>query len=206
MSFRKEEKLKVHKSQLTNLLAWIFENGGTELHKPRIVSSTYFDNDDWAMYRDSEEGSIPRKKIRVRSYDKNSHKSETSTFEVKISSLEGRYKTTSENFNLKKIMNIGVMDIDYGVCKPRVRVTYERVYYAIKGIRLTVDQNIEYVLVDGKRESPNRIFDSEIAVEIKAPYGVPEEYLIKSFPFERVRFSKYSRAVNCLLENKSVTF
>lgn len=206
MSFRKEEKLKVHKSQLINLLDWVFENGGTELHKPRIVSSTYFDNDNWAMYKDSEEGSIPRKKIRVRSYDKNPHRAETSTLEIKISSLEGRYKTTSKNFDLNKIMNIGVLDFDYGICKPKVRVTYERVYYAINGVRLTVDQNIEYILVDGKSESKHRIIDSEIAVEIKAPYSVSEEYLLKNFPFERVRFSKYSRAINCLLENKSVTF
>lgn len=206
MSFRKEEKLKVHKNQLINLLDWVFENGGTELHKPRIVSSTYFDNDNMGMFIDSEEGSIPRKKIRVRSYDKKPHAAETSTFEMKISSIEGRYKTTSRNFDLHKIMNIGVLDNDYGICKPKVRVSYERAYYAINGIRLTVDQNIEYVLADGNRRSQNRIIDPEIAVELKAPYSVHEAYLNKCFPFERVRFSKYSRAINCFSEKNSMLF
>ena len=28
MSFRKEEKLHIHKSQLLNLLSWIYENDG----------------------------------------------------------------------------------------------------------------------------------------------------------------------------------
>ena len=68
MSFRKEEKLKVHKGQLINVLDWLYKNGATELHKPRVVSSTYFDNDHWSMFKDSEEGSVPRKKIRIRSY------------------------------------------------------------------------------------------------------------------------------------------
>ena len=43
------------------------------------------------MYRDSVEGSVPRKKIRIRNYpntdDKNYY------LETKISSIEGRFKT-----------------------------------------------------------------------------------------------------------------
>jgi hypothetical protein len=63
MSFRKEEKLHFSKSQLHNLLAWIFENDGYKLYDNRIVSSTYFDNTEMQMFNDSEEGCVPRKKI-----------------------------------------------------------------------------------------------------------------------------------------------
>ena len=51
----------------------------------------------------------------------------------------------------------------------------------------------------------NEVFyntDTDIIVEIKANQQVPIEYLFKMFPFERVRFSKYCRAINyCLSGN-----
>ena len=43
------------------------------------------------MYLDSEDGCLPRKKIRVRTYPENKNDSEY-FFETKISSVEGRYK------------------------------------------------------------------------------------------------------------------
>lgn len=144
MSFRKEEKIKIHKNQLLELLYWIEDNGGVELHHPRIVSSTYFDNDKMSMYQESEEGSLPRKKIRVRSYHKNEHVQQSCSMEIKTSSIEGRFKINSNDFDLKKIMRMGVLDADYGICKPVVRVTYQRSYYQIHNVRLTIDQNIEY--------------------------------------------------------------
>jgi len=39
-----------------------------KLHTPRIIKSLYFDNINLDMYKDSIEGSVPRKKIRVRYY------------------------------------------------------------------------------------------------------------------------------------------
>lgn len=206
MSFRKEEKLKIHKNQLLNLRQWIVENGGVELYEPRIVSSTYFDTDDWRMFKDSEEGSVPRKKIRIRSYSRDEHAVGSSSLEIKTSSVEGRYKTATKNFHLNKVMKLGFFDTDYGICKPRVRVTYQRSYYSIHGIRLTIDQNIEYVMVNGGRTSAYRVVDPEIAVELKADDAVPLEYLNNRFPFDRVRFSKYSRAVNAILTDNAKVY
>jgi len=206
MSFRKEEKLKVHKGQLMNLLDWIYQNGGTELYKPRTVSSTYFDNDHWGMFNDSEEGSVPRKKIRVRSYSKEPHAEENTSLETKISSIEGRYKTITQKFNLQNALNYGVFDKNYGVCRARVRINYQRSYYKIFGVRLTIDKNIEYIAINGKSRSPHKIVDTEIAVEIKAPDSVSIEYLNSQFPYERIRFSKYSKAINSIMYNTSVAF
>ena len=50
MSFRKEEKLKVDKNKLIDLLDWININKGYKLFESRIVSSTYFDNSDIDIY------------------------------------------------------------------------------------------------------------------------------------------------------------
>ena len=198
MSFRKEEKLRINKNQLLNLLDWVDNNGGYKLFDSRIVSSTYFDNDELRMFKDSEEGTVPRKKIRIRSYSRRDHTQESSSLEVKISSVEGRYKTRTKLFNLKKLLHMGILDEDYGICKPRVRVTYKRSYIKIHNVRLTIDQDIEYIQASNKKESFFKNLDSEIAIEVKANNQVSIGYLSKMFPFERLKFSKYSRAMRSI--------
>ena len=198
MSFRKEEKLRINKNQLLNLLDWVNNNGGYKLFDSRIVSSTYFDNDELRMFKDSEEGSVPRKKIRIRSYSRRDHTQESSSLEVKISSVEGRYKTRTKLFDLKESLHMGILDKDYGICKPRVRVTYKRSYIKIHNVRLTIDQDIEYIQVSNKKESFFKNLDSEIAIEVKANNQVSIGYLCKMFPFERLKFSKYSRAMRSI--------
>jgi len=119
MSFRKEEKLHIHESQLLNLLNWLYKNEGYKLYETRIVSSTYFDNDNMQMFKDSEEGCVPRKKIRIRSYNRKEHKIDQSKLEIKTSSIEGRYKTVDKIFDLRKIMINGFIDKDYGIGKQK---------------------------------------------------------------------------------------
>jgi hypothetical protein len=202
MSFRKEEKLKIDKNKLINLLEWMDTNQAHKLFDSRIVSSTYFDNDDLEMFKDSEEGTVPRKKIRVRSYSKDKHTEENSSLEIKTSSVEGRYKTSTKAFNLKKALTIGLMDSNYGICKPKVRVSYIRSYYKIHNVRLTIDQDIKYAKINSDGQSFYINTDTDIIVEIKANNDVSIDYLFKMFPFERIRFSKYSRAINyCLSGN-----
>ena len=196
MSFRKEEKLHIHKSQLLNLLDWIYKNGGYRLYETRTVSSTYFENDSMQMFKDSEEGCVPRKKIRVRSYTKKEHQINQSSLEIKTSSIEGRFKTVDKDFDLKKIMTNGFFDRNYGICKPIVRVNYQREYYKIHNVRLTIDRHIEYIKLSSLENAIYKRHDPDIIVEIKAENFVPIEYLFKKFQFNRIRFSKYSRAIN----------
>lgn len=136
-----------------------------------------------------------KKKIRVRSYSLGTHKIESSAFEIKISSIEGRYKIKERNFNLAKIMTIGVIDSNYGVCKPIVRVTYDREYFMLFGVRITIDRNIRYKAVN---RTFMEVLEPGVAVEIKANYQTSAEYLIRKFPFNRTRLSKYSNAINLL--------
>ena len=57
----------------------------------RKIESLYFENNKREMYSDSVEGLTPRKKIRVRNYP--GTKDENLYLEIKISSVEGRFKT-----------------------------------------------------------------------------------------------------------------
>ena len=196
MSFRKEEKLHIHKSQWINLLSWIYDNDGCKLYDSRVVSSTYFDNENMQMHKDSEEGCSPRKKVRIRSYSRDSHTDSNSKLEIKTSAVEGRYKTSQKQFNIKKYINKGFFDADYGICNPKVRVTYQRDYFKIHHVRMTVDRQIEYMQLNSLGKAIYKTYEPDIVVEIKAEDFVPIEYLFNKFQFNRVRFSKYSRAIN----------
>ena len=68
MSFRKEIKLKLSQKKLPEFIELINNKGATELYPKRKISSLYFDNIIKQSHHDSEEGTIPRKKIRIRSY------------------------------------------------------------------------------------------------------------------------------------------
>jgi hypothetical protein len=196
MSYRIEEKISIPKARIIDFLDWIYFNGGKELYNERIVSSTYFDNDNLDMFSESEEGVVPRKKIRIRSYTIDKHIENNSNLEVKISSIEGRYKTISKVSNISNLMNCGFFDQDYGVCKPVVRVTYHRKYYAVFGVRFTIDSGIRYSrIMPGGRLSKSSVKDNDVIVEIKASKHTSIEYLNRIAPYPRFRFSKYARAM-----------
>lgn len=196
MSFRVEEKLLVDSSQLANLHAWLDKEGATLLHPKRKVYSTYFDTPAFDLFEQSEEGTIPRKKIRVRSYNTSGHFDDENALEIKISSVEGRYKTVEKltRDDVSRLFAQGYFDSSYGVCEPVVAVSYAREYFQVRDVRLTIDTDIEYKA----DRSEFAIRDGGIAVEIKAGYGASPDMLTDAFPFRRIRFSKYARSINAI--------
>ena len=68
MTFRIEEKVIIYKNNLYEVKKWISKNDYCLLYPKRIIKSLYFDNSSTDMYKDSEEGCVPRKKIRIRYY------------------------------------------------------------------------------------------------------------------------------------------
>ena len=147
------------------------------------------------MYKDSLEGIVPRKKIRVRNYPE-SNNDDNFYLEVKISSIEGRFKVTKkidEKYFIE-IKKIGYFDENYGMCLPKINISYLRNYFKILDNRITIDYNISYV----EYEKSSLIKkDDFIAVEIKANKKADLNNLYCDFPFQRVRFSKYCHG--CIL-------
>ena len=91
MSFRKEKKFRL---SLTEAAFYknIMKGVGMKLLFPsRLINSCYFDTRNFQLFTESEEGVLPRKKIRVRWYDGIPNY----TKETKISSIEGRFKYSS---------------------------------------------------------------------------------------------------------------
>ncbi len=186
MSFRNEEKLHLNKSKLFLFKEYLNKEKAEKIFIDRKISSIYFDNKNFDMYKHSIEGLVPRKKVRIRYYDEDKRKLQ---YEVKINSAEGRYKTSKKNID-KKILN-GFIDSEYGQLKPVTIVSYIRSYYSLKNLRITLDQNIEY-----QKYNNNRVFrDNKIVAEIKSSFEYPKDIIEEILPFTRIRFSKYCNSV-----------
>ena len=193
MSFRIEEKILLNSMQNNLLCKFLDENYSTKIHDDRIISSIYFDNKFFQMFKDSEEGCVPRKKIRLRKYSNLSQ----INHEVKISSIEGRYKTSkiiNEN-DYKKIIKKGIFDNTYGQCYPIIKISYKRKYIKVHTKRITLDTNIEYQDFISKKIVTDKF--NQI-LEIKTSINDDTNQLNINFPFRRVRFSKYSEAIKRL--------
>tara|TARA_B100000767_G_scaffold237033_1_gene231063 strand:- start:360 stop:944 length:585 start_codon:yes stop_codon:yes gene_type:complete len=192
MSYRIEEKFIVNSFQFFEFKDYLFKKNATSIFQKRKIISLYFDNSNFQMYHDSIEGSLPRKKIRVRNYQ-----SKKNYLELKISSTEGRFKTSNlikeDKFNETK--NIGIMDNLYGSCKPVLFVEYNREYFEFNDIRVTIDNDINYFSYHRKFLG----YEKNIVVELKASFKKSINQLMIDFPFPRSRFSKYCNGVEKLL-------
>ena len=191
MSFRIEEKILVNENDNFLVKKFLKLNSAKKLYNSRVVKSLYFDNNSFDMFQNSEEGIVPRKKIRIRSYPKFNNKF---FLEIKISSVEGRFKKSneiSETQCLELIKN-GIFDKQYGHCKPKIYVKYLREYYIMKNTRITYDKDIEYLNVQ------QRILGKENSrvLELKPNKDKNTDELFLDFPFSRIRYSKYCFGVN----------
>ena len=191
MSFRKELKFKVTRFELATLKGELLRKGMISLHPKRKIISQYFDSADISMFRDSEEGSVPRKKIRLRWYDRR----DAVTLETKISSIEGRYKFCKKVTPAfaKKLNKNGLIDNVYGSIFPSLQVIYEREYFMYGGIRVTFDTNISYNKIKNLSQGFQK--DPSCVVELKVPMSITDDYISSIFPYSNQRFSKYSRGV-----------
>ena len=191
MSFRIEEKISIDSNRIIDFKSFLAHKTVKQIYQPRKIQSLYFENSNYEMYSDSIEGLTPRKKIRIRNYpdsqDANLY------LEVKISSVEGRFKTRKiiDKNKLDYLKTKGILDSQYGLCKPCLYVAYDREYFQIDDVRISIDSNINYKLY------PENIFqrDESSIVEIKTSIRKNVDKLIEDFPFQKNRFSKYCKAV-----------
>ena len=201
MTFRTEKKVRINSSKVYDLAKWIDENDGFQLYPKRVINSIYFDTNNYSMYSDSMEGVLPRKKIRLRNYNYKFIFDKDVKKEIKISSVEGRFKTSSIEKKPLIMMRLGYMDQDYGLCSPVINIVYERNYYKIKDIRLTLDQKIIYKRIYNGQISSFTTYDNSNVVELKFNSENLINSVIKNFPFEISRFSKYCRGIEFIKSN-----
>ena len=192
MSFRKEKKYKLTASDQKILKNNLINKGMKLLHPKREINSIYLDTKSLDFFLNSEEGVLPRKKIRIRWYNTDLKKVSK---ETKISSIEGRYKVSEPFFNAKKIFNnnFQLIDNEYGILKPQILITYIREYFIFNELRLTFDSNIQYK--DISSLSGLNIKDKECVMEIKVNFKTNDDYIEKIIEYPISRFFKYSRSI-----------
>ena len=196
MSFRKEKKFRVTVSDFHKFQSHLHQQGMKTLFEPRLITSVYFDTPDLNMFNDSEEGLLPRKKVRIRWYNDD----KLFTLENKTSSMEGRFKVTCKLENCiseNEIFTRNRLDAQYGHIQPTLKVSYKRSYYVFNKMRITFDKDICYQNL--KYADTRKYHDPERVIEIKIPANCPDDFVETYIPFPTARFSKYSRGILFLL-------
>ena len=190
MSFRKEKKFRLSKYEFDLLKSSLLIRDMQPLYSKRAVNSLYYDTHMYDMFNDSEEGLLPRKKVRIRWYNDNS----LPNTEVKTSSVEGRFKTTVVgNFSSKSNLPQNLFDSDYGTLSPSLLVSYTREYFSLESMRLTFDSSIKYV---NYRRSRNIEYEeNQCVMEIKVTSYISDDYIESIIPWPITRFSKYCRGL-----------
>lgn len=72
-----------------------------------------------------------------------------------------------------------------------IYVTYDREYYQVDDVRISIDENINCHLLPGREISQ---YGNNPIVELKTSIKKDRDDLLNAFPFQRTRFSKYCNA------------
>ncbi len=199
MSFRIENKYEISIEKLNVFYNFLKSNNAKRIFVNRQVNSIYFDNKYKDSFLNSEEGTVPRKKIRIRYYGSENPKIINDFhLEKKINSYDGKYKTSKKIRNYEKIIKYGIFDELYGLCKPIVNVNYQREYFKIDKFRITFDKNIKYGVF--KKSIFLRDLNKCI-VEVKTNNLNLDQEINNLFPFKKIRYSKYANSINLLKLN-----
>jgi len=191
MTFRIEQKLLIDTSRLIDFKNHLADKNVKQIYQRRRIKSLYFENNNFEMYNDSIEGLTPRKKIRLRTYP--GTKDLNQYLEVKISSVEGRFKTRSivNEDKCNTLKTKGILDSQYGLCKACLYVVYDREYFEEDDVRISIDSNINCMSHQKKIMQKDR----GSIVEIKTTVRKDLDKLTSDFPFQQIRYSKYCNAV-----------
>ena len=197
MSFRLEDKYIVNNEDRIKILSFIERSGFEQEFKNRDITSLYFDDKNLSMFYDSEEGTTPRKKIRIRFYE---DKDKVLNLEKKINSQEGKYKVSKKiniddlNFYKKK----GYYDSSYGICYPVLAVNYNRYYFKKKNYRITLDININFKKTIHTSFKYLENF-SILEVKILNKFNIPSD--LEQLPLNKTRYSKYSEGIKKIYDS-----
>tara|TARA_B100000886_G_scaffold325554_1_gene271216 strand:- start:475 stop:1068 length:594 start_codon:yes stop_codon:yes gene_type:complete len=197
MSFRKERKYRLSKFEFEILKNDLFCRGMHTLYNKRKIHSLYYDTIMMDMFKDSEEGVVPRKKLRIRWYG---HPNEAN-IETKISSIEGRFKiSTPKRFLSFEDLPKKIIDQNYGTLTPSLLVSYDREYFLLNKMRITFDSLIKYK--NYRHLKSVECEDKEHVMEIKVSAYTSNDYVETIIPYATSRFSKYSRGL--LISNSEI--
>ena len=192
MIFRFEEKIKLDNKKIFFFKEWLNKNKANNIYPDREIYSIYFDNKEFQTHQDSIEGVVPRKKIRLRTYNFDNKKVNNFNLEIKKTLSFGRTKKSHTVNQDNNLLRNGLLLKDYGLCYPKIIVKYIRSYYQLSRIRVTLDRNISFKKFNLKNKSKIFFNNFELVVaELKADSINHINEINNQLQFEKTRFSKY---------------
>ena len=199
MKFRFEEKIKLDSKKIFFFKKWLNENKAQNIYPSREIYSIYFDNKEFQTHQDSIEGVVPRKKIRLRTYNFISENVNNFNLEIKKTLPFGRLKDSHSFKKKNNLLRNGLFLSDYGWCYPKIIVKYVRSYYQLSKIRVTLDSNIAFKKFNSKNKKNFFFNNFELVVaELKANSIEHINEINNKLQFEKTRFSKYCYGIEAL--------
>ena len=199
MTFRFEEKIKLDNKKIFYFKEWLNRNKAQNIYPDREIYSIYFDNNEFQTHQDSIEGVVPRKKIRIRTYNFVNENINTFNLEIKKTLPIGRTKDSKRLNQNNNFLRNGLLLSDYGLCYPKIVVKYLRSYYQLSKIRVTLDRKISFKKFSFKNN--NKIFFNNfelVVAELKANSIDHINEINNKLQFEKTRFSKYCYGIEAL--------
>lgn len=186
---RIERKYLINKNNLSKIYKILNDENFFKKFPSRTIYSVYYDNKNNDMFKDSEEGITPRKKIRLRWYNNEEMPNrELVNFETKITN-----SFTREKYVQKLKNDYGfIKDKTYGFCKPKVFISYCRDYFFKENLSINIDYKIKF------RKNINLekyYFDFTNLIEVKTYEKKYIDYFEKFTSIDNIRFSKYCSAM-----------
>ncbi len=164
------------------------------LYPQRMITSIYYDTKNIKYFNDSEEGIIPRRKVRIRSYDNQI----SSNLEVKETMVDYRKKFVFKNIDNRHINYHLKKNLIYDDnLTPIIKVVYLRKYYMCTFGRVTYDHNLRYFDLNSGKFSP--IISNKKILELKNENVDLKNKFIENCFLKNIRFSKYCDGVNLFL-------
>ena len=164
------------------------------MYPQRMITSIYYDTKNIKYFNDSEEGIIPRRKVRIRSYDNQI----SSNLEVKETMVDYRKKFVFKNIDNSHINYHLKKNLIYDEnLTPIIKVVYLRKYYMCTFGRVTYDHNLRYFDLNSGKFSP--IVSNKKILELKNENVDLKNKFIENCFLKNIRFSKYCDGVNLFL-------
>ncbi len=167
-----------------------------EIYSKREITSIYFDTREFDYYHLSQEGILPRKKVRIRYYELGKY-----NLEIKLQDYNSKIKKIIKLINIENINDYLLENGVKEILNPTVTVNFSRRYFSCFAGRVTIDKDLNY-----SRCNPNSIFDTkgtiisnQLILEIKNDNindKVP--YSFSDIELKEQRNSKYCNGVNLL--------
>lgn len=185
----------------TQLRKIIGEQSASRAFPTRSINSIYFDTRELDDFNDSEEGSVPRQKTRLRWYGSRKIRKHLSGAVESKSTLSNHRE--KESFRITDMDQESLIDLISNVRKakmiPVALVSYVREYFkTASGLRFTLDRHIQYAATDKYYRVTRTERDYSNVLELKVPVDVDYSAKTNEFADLRTRFSKYCEAVRRL--------